>query len=99
MMNKKNKLHQKKYDKFVKPIYKGIHDHFNAYITSFKKNEDKFAADWHCIHNLFVFGFARLKLMAQQSKDEKACFDDALNEIIKKGVEMGSQKVNLPKHY
>ena len=51
------------------------------------------------IHNLFVFGFARMKIMAQQSKDEKACFDDCLNEIIKKGVEMGNHKVNLPKFY
>ena len=98
-MDKRNKLHEKKYNKFVKPIYKGIHNHFNAYVKSFKKNEDKFAADWHCIHNLFVFGFARMKIMAQQSHDEEACFDDCLKEIYKKGVQMGNQKVNLPKFY
>ena len=88
-------LHEIKYKKLIQPMYEPIHNCFNSYIETFESDEDKLAADFHCIHNLFVFGFARLQLMAQQTGDAKYTYNDALQRIMAKGIDMGLNAPNL----
>lgn len=91
----RNKMHLKKYEKQIQPMYEEIHNKLNKYILSFKSNDDKKAADCHSLFNLFVFAFARLRLFAQQTPDEKFTYNDFLDRVFIKGVEMGEQDIKL----
>jgi len=101
MENKKEKnaFHQRKYKKVIDPLYKDLYEKMNEYVLSYKTNEDRLAADFHCIFNLAVFCFARLRQMAQQSGNEAFVYNDALRRIIDKGLKMGNDEIILNGKY
>tara|TARA_B100000959_G_C14506657_1_gene429508 strand:+ start:104 stop:412 length:309 start_codon:yes stop_codon:yes gene_type:complete len=87
--NRRNNYHLKKYSKIIEPLYENVHNEMNEYILSFKKNDDKFVAEYHCIHNLFVFALCRLKLFSQKTKDDKFTFFDTIVRINKTAEKIG----------
>ena len=87
--NRRNNYHLKKYSKIIEPLYENVHNKMNEYILSFKKNDDKFVAEYHCTHNLFVFALCRLKLFSQKTKDDKFTFFDTIVRINKTAEKIG----------
>ena len=79
--------------------YKDLYEKMNEYVLSYKTNEDRLAADFHCIFNLAVFCFARLRQMAQQSGNEAFVYNDALRRIIDKGLKLGNDEIILNGKY
>jgi hypothetical protein len=86
---RRNNYHLNKYDKIIHPMYENLHNKMNEYILSYKKNDDKFIAEYHCIHMLFVFALCRLKLFSRKTKDEKFTFFDVMVRMNKTAENIG----------
>ena len=95
----RNNYHLKKYSKIIEPMYENVHNKMNEYILSFKKNDDKLIADYHCIHMLFVFALCRLKLFSQKTKDDKFTFFDTMVRLNKVAEKIGIDNQKLDGTY
>ena len=103
-MNKKiskarDKEHLKKYEEKVSSIYDDINKRFENYALSFKKNEDKMIAEFHCLYNFFVYGFARLKMISQKKENEELVYFDFLNKVFEKGSSMGGDNIKINRDF